>query len=220
MIALPIRQGSAAWHWARIGIPTASQFDRILTAKTRKLAAGSERYMHELLTEWLLGMPHSGGSSGFMARGTGLEDEAVRYYELQRGVTVERVGFCMTDDRLVGASPDGLVGDEGGLEIKTPSAVVHVANLLGMTDEHYAQAQGGMYVTGRKWWDLLSYNPDLPSLIVRYQRDEEYIAALDAAMTQFLANITAARTKLLEQGCEPATSLDPDFEASLAQGTD
>lgn len=220
MIVLPVKQGSAAWHFARLGIPTASQFDRILTAKTRKLAAGSERYMHELLAEWLLGIPSAGGSSGFMARGTDIEADAVRYYELQRGVTVERVGFVLRGDRLVGASPDGLVGDEGGLEIKCPSAVVHVANLLDMTDDHFAQAQGGMYVTGRKWWDLLSYNPELPSVIVRIQRDEEYIAALHAAMEAFLANLTRARAKLLDQGCEPATALDPAFEASLNQGND
>lgn len=214
MIALDIKQGSPEWHWARLGIPTASQFSRLLTAKTLKLSSGSEDYMHELLAEWLIGMPVGGAASGFMARGSEMEAWAVDYYEFQRDVTTSRVGFCLLDNRMAGCSPDRLVGDDGGLEIKCPGAKQHVANLLDMTSDHFAQTQGCLFVTGRKWWDILSYHPDLPSAIVRVERDETYIAALGSAIAQFIERLTAAREKLLALGCEPAVSLNPEFSAS------
>jgi len=210
------RQGSPAWFWNRLGIPTASNFDRVLTPKTRKLAAGSEKYMHELLAEWLIGMPTGGSGSAFMERGTGMEAWAVSYYELQRDVTTQAVGFCLRDDGWAGASPDRLVGDDGGLEIKCKSAVQHVAALLGDTEDHYAQAQGSMWVTGRAWWDLLIYHPEIPSKIVRYERDEEYLSKFEPAMFEFTMALRRAREKLIAMGCTPATKLAPEFAASIA----
>lgn len=209
------KQGTAPWFWARLGVPTASQFSRILTAKTRKLAAGSESYMHELLAEWLTGIPSSAEQSGFMERGSEMEAWAVGYYELQRGVSTTPVGTCIHVDAFAACSPDRLVGNDGGLEIKCPSAKVHIANLLDGTEEHYAQAQGNLWVTGREWWDLLSYHPTIPPTIVRFERDQEYIAALDAAMKEFVSRLLLAREKLVRLGCSPARSLDPDFVASL-----
>jgi hypothetical protein len=216
VIRLDVKQGSAEWHLARLGIPTASQFDRILTKKKRELAAGAEKYMHELLAEWLIGMPAGAEARGFMERGTNLESWAVGYYELQNDVDTEAVGFVLRDDRKVGCSPDRLVGDKGGLEIKVPSAQVHVANLLNMTDDHFAQAQGCMWVCDREWWDLLSYHPDLPPAIVRIERDKQYIADLDRAMREFLPTLEDARKRLLDLGCVPAQALAPEFLTSLA----
>lgn len=215
MITLDCIQGSAEWHFARLGLPTASQFHRILIPKTRKISASSEKYMHELLAEWIIGMPTGASANAFMQRGTQMEAEAVSFYEFTRDVKVQRVGFVTRDDKLVGASPDGLLGADGGLEIKCPSAVTHVANMLDMTDDHWAQAQGGMYVTDRKWWDVLSYNPEMPSVVLRYQRDDTYIDALHLALRDFLVNLLAARQKLRERGCIEATVLDPEFAASL-----
>lgn len=209
------KQGTPPWFWARLGVPTASQFSRVLTAKTRKLAAGSESYMHELLAEWLTGIPSSAEQSGFMERGSEMEAWAVGYYELQRGVSATPVGTCIHVEAFAACSPDRLVGDDGGLEIKCPSAKVHIANLLDATDEHYAQAQGNLWITGRKWWDLLSYHPTIPPTIVRIERDEEYIAALAAAMKDFVARLLLAREKLTVRGCTPAAALDPEFVAAL-----
>jgi len=171
--------------------------------------------MHELLAEWITGIPSSAEQSGFMERGSEMEAWAVGWYELQRSVTTTPVGTCLHDTLPAACSPDRLVGDDGGLEIKCPSAKVHVANLLDATDEHYAQAQGNLWITGRKWWDLLSYHPTIPPTIVRIERDEEYIAALDSAMREFAVRLVAARLTLVTRGCTPASELDPEFVAAI-----
>lgn len=216
MIVLNCLQGSPEWHWSRLGIPTASQFGRIVSTKTRKPLAGAETLMHELLAEWLIGMPLGAGTSNFMIRGTEMEPHAVDYYELQRNVSTVPVGVCMRDDRMVACSPDRLIDDDGGLEIKCPGAKQHVANLLGMGDDYFAQVQGNIWLTGRKWWDLLSYHPEIPCAIVRVPRDEAYIAALASGVDQFIADLLAARRALIDQGAEPATALAPEFAASLS----
>lgn len=215
MIALDVKQGSDAWHFARLGIPTASCFDRIMSTKTRKLLAGSEGYMHELLAEWLIGVPNALEARGFIERGHDLEPHAVAWYEFQRAIETKPVGVCLRDDRLVACSPDRLVGDDGGMEIKCPAAKGHVANVLDMGDEYFAQVQGSLWITGRKWWDLVSFHPTIPSVIVRIERDEAYIADLEAAMSEFLNRMQAAREALIAHGAEPATELAPEFAASL-----
>lgn len=217
MIVLDVRQGSPEWHFARLGIPTASQFSRILSAKTYKVLAGSETYMHELLAEWLIGIPSNAATSGFMQRGTAMEPTALAYYEMQRDIKVTPAGVCLRDDRLAACSPDGLVGADGGVEIKCPSAKVHVSNMLGMSEDHFAQVQGNLWITGRTWWDLVSYHPEMPAAIVRFERHEEYLAALEKAMDTFIANLCAARATLIEQGAEPASALASEFVSTLTQ---
>lgn len=216
MIVLDCPQGSPEWFAARLGIPTASQFDRILTPKTRKPAAGAETYLHELLAEWLTGVPSGPEQRGFMERGSEMEEWAVGWYEFTREVSVRRVGTVLRDDRLVAGSPDALVGDDGGLEIKCPSASQHIANLLDGRERYYAQAQGCLLLTGRRWWDVLSYHPEIPAHVVRYERDEEYLTALAGALEGFVARLLAARERLCAMGCEPR-GLDRDFAASLVQ---
>lgn len=203
MIALDVLQGSPEWHAARLGLPTASQFDRILTPKTRKLAAGADGYMHELLAEWLTGEAMGPESRLFIERGTGLEASAVAWYEFQKDIETDAVGVCLRDDGRVACSPDRLIADDGGLEIKCPSATVHVANMLTMGEKHYAQVQGGMWITGRSWWDLVSYHPEMPSAIVHVTRDDEFIGALAEAVDVFLCRLDEAKERLLAIGCRP-----------------
>lgn len=211
-------QGSHAWTVLRLGIPTASQFSRILTPKTRKLSASAADYRHELLAEMFLGHASSPRETGFMERGSALEAEARRYYEFQRDVLVERVGFVTTDSGRVGGSPDGLIGEDGGVEIKCTSASNHIAMLLGDGVEQYAaQCQGYMMLTGRAWWDLVAYNPELPTTITRFARDDEYIDALALALVGFLAALDAGRATLLALGCvlrEPMTEQHIQAEAA------
>ena len=197
MIRLDCAQGSPEWHAARLGIPTASNFGRIITPGGKPSSA-ADGYMHELLAERMLGLPLNAESVDFMERGKALEMHAADYYELQRGVDTEAVGFVLTDDRRAGCSPDRFVGGEGGLEIKCPSPAVHVGYLLdgGISDKYRPQVQGALWITGRWWWDTLSYHPDLPSALVRVERDAEFITALESAVVAFCDRLDAACERL------------------------
>jgi hypothetical protein len=194
-------QGSDEWLQARLGIPTASQFHRLLTPKTMRPSGSAEKYLYELLAEWALGFPLQELSTGFIERGSQMELDAVRYYELQRDLDTEAVGFCLTDDGIAGCSPDRLVGDRGLLEIKCPSAHVQVAYLLGEPEgKHRCQVQGQLWVTGREWCDLLCYNPDLPPAVVRVERDEVFMAKLAEILEDFGERLRKAKTRLKELG--------------------
>lgn len=169
-----------------------------------KLSSQMHGYICELAAEWILGQPLETFSSAFMVRGTTQEEEAVRYYEFQTGIETEIVGFCLRDDGLAGCSPDRFVGTDGGLEIKVPNAKTHIQYLLrSVADEYKAQVQGNLYITGREWWDIVSYNPMMPPAIIRCPRDEAFISALDIALAAFLEKLAQAKDRLLKLGIEP-----------------
>ena len=197
MIRLDLEHGSREWVMARLGIPTGSSFDRILTPKTRKPSSQAVVYRNQLLAEWVLGYPIDwGGQSAFMERGSRMEPEARAWYEMTRGVDVELAGFVLRDDRMVGGSPDGLVGDDGILEIKCPAIHTHIGYMLGDGPDYTAQVQGYLYLTGRAWADVLSYHPELPPVVVRVERDEGLIAPLGAVLDAFVANLSECRGRL------------------------
>lgn len=208
MIRHDVVQGTTAWAMARLGIPTASQFSRIITPGKLQLSKECNTYAHELIAEQLLGAPLDNATSGFMERGTILEKKAVGFYELQRDCEVDRVGFVTRDDGRVGCSPDGLiVGERGGVEIKVPSAGVHIGYLLGGAGDKYKlQIQGCIWLCELDYWDFVSYNPDLPSTIVRFHRDDDVIKPLAQAVDQFLGYVDEAKEKLQKYG------LFPDFK--------
>ena len=201
MITEAVKQGSAEWADLRLGIPTASQYHRIITPKTMKLSAGSEGYRNQLLAEWALGYPVVDAESGFMDRGNNLEDDARSFYEVQREVDLIDAGFILTDDRRTGGSPDALVGDDGGAEIKCLSAPNHIGFLLhGLDDTYRPQVQGYLWITGRKWWDVVLYSPSFPSAIVRIERDDDFIAKFVPALTQFCEQLDQDKRELLRRG--------------------
>lgn len=203
MKILDCEQGGMEWKQARLGIPTASRFGKILTPKTRQYSKQSLDLRLELVAEWRMGAPLEADGTYWMDRGTELEPRAIEWYEFTRGVTVERVGFCARDDGLTGCSPDGLVGDDGGIEIKCPSPKVHMKYLLGIDDPaDDTQVQGNLWITGREWWDVISFCPGneavrgLPPVVLRKYRDEDYIADIEAAVNQFLAEMLECREQL------------------------
>lgn len=154
-------QGSEQWFKARIGIPTASQFHRIVTPAKLQASKQSFDYLCELCAETMLGQPHDMSRSQFMQRGTELEAEAITWYAFENDCDVTRVGFCTTNDERIGYSPDGLVGDHGALETKCPAAKTHIGYLLDpdrLVAAYRTQVQGGLWVTGRKWCDLVSWH--------------------------------------------------------------
>lgn len=193
MKILDVVQGSPAWLNARLGVVTCSKFDKVLAGK-----AGAETYRNELLAEWLLRRPLDTYQSAWMERGTELEPEARDYYaEWYEPVT--QVGFILRDDEQVGGSPDGLIGDEGGLEIKCPKPETQVGYLLdpsSLVKKYRHQIQGNLYITGRKWWDIMAYHPEMEEVRVRVERDESYLEALDKALEVFVTDLIAAKEKL------------------------
>ncbi|MEQ1833525.1 MAG: lambda exonuclease family protein [Candidatus Eisenbacteria bacterium] len=219
MRVLDVVQGSPEWLEARLGIPTASRFDSIMTPKTLKASASQDKYMCTLLAERLLGFPADEVMTDWMQRGIELEPEAASAYEFERDVDAAKVGFVLSDCGRYGASPDRLVGKDGLLEIKCPSAGVHVAALLGKgLDDYYYQCQGQLWVTGREWVDLMFYNPSLPRAIVRYARDVKYIAAMSQFVLEFCDRLDVAHAQLLELSGgpapgAPALSIHRDTEA-------
>jgi len=216
VIRLDVPQGSKAWFDARIGLPTASQYSRILTPRTMKVSEQAVGYRNELLAEWLLGEPLDTGEFQFTERGSSLEEGAYRFYEMQREVDVDRVGFLLRDDRRTGCSPDGLVGTDGQVEIKCPAAATHVGYLLDGGGEKYrAQIQGGLYISGRPWCDFLSYHPTLPPAMVRFQRDEPFIRALEAVLNEFCDRLATAQAELAARGYQPAAKAEPSFFAGV-----
>lgn len=141
-----------------------------------------------------------------LAWGQTVEPAAVASYQAETGFIVTPAEF-MTHPAydFIGASPDFLVGDEGGGEIKSPeSSEVHLETLLtGLPPEHIEQIQGGLWVTNRQWWDFVSYHPDFPPehriYIQRVARDDEYIARLETACLQMEADVTAILNELQQR---------------------
>lgn len=205
-------QGSVDWMLARLSIPTASCYDRVLTPRTLKPAKG--QYRAELLASYLLGQPVDWGSNAWTERGTDMEDEARRWYEFNRDVEVEQVGFISRDDGKTGGSPDGLVGD-GGLEIKCLRAVNHMVHLMDDPPAYVGQVQGYMYLTGREWWDILFYNPSLPRHVVRVERDPKWLAAFVPVLEDFLGKLDADKERWeFARNIHP---IDPEIQALLKE---
>ena len=211
MVIHPAEQGSAAWVEARLGIPTASQFSRIITPGG-KLSSARDGYLAELLAEWALGET----TTEFMGndwseRGSILEPEARAAYGLLRDADVTEVGVCYQNDRqLVAASPDGLVvvdSKTGCLEMKCPKAGTHLLWLSHgvLPKKHVIQTQGQIWVTSSAWADFMSYHPGLPPFLVRAEPDYQLHDAFDQHIPTFIEELLAGRERLREMGVEPAT---------------
>lgn len=193
----PVEQGSGEWFAARCGIPTASQFHKIITP-TGELSTTARTYAHYLVAEALLGRSLETESAlEWIARGRELEPEAGRMYELREEVDCGPGGFFTTDDGRIGASPDRLLaGGRAGLEIKCPSPQVHIGYLLGDLGDHYRpQVQGQLWVCEFEYVDLWSYHPEMPPALVRTHRDEAFIGKLAAALTEFCDHLDALRER-------------------------
>lgn len=211
----PNEQGSAGWKRARLGILTASEFHRVITPKTMKPAAGARSLVEEKAAEWAIGEPLENYSSGLMERGNEMEEEAARMYALETGTDPERVGLCLLDNIPVGASPDRIVGADGLLEIKCPgpkAMVGYILSPVSLREDYLCQVQGQLLVTGRAWCDLYAYSPAFPAVLVRCQRDEDFIAALLEAAEAAAEALEEAKHTLREKGVESPLEAEPEPE--------
>lgn len=181
-------QGGADWLSARLGIPTASKFATVMAKGEGKIRS---EYMRKLAGEIITGEPMDSYVNGYMERGSTLEDQARQKYAFVESAEITRVGFIRNGQK--GASPDSLVGDNGGLEIKIALPHIQIERLKRGTvpPEHMAQVQGNLWVAEREWWDFVSDCPRLPQLKVRAYRDEEYIRKMDAEVRAFNEELAA-----------------------------
>ncbi len=192
-------QYSGEYDALKLGLPTSSTFDKLFTKPSKKFPKGQESTQwtalaHHLIAERLLGRKVESFTSYHMERGLEMEPEAVAWYEWDTGVETALIGFITTDDGKVGCSPDRLVGESGLLEIKCPTPSGQVKYLLSpeAAHEHWPQLQGQLLVSGRDWVDLLAWHRELPRIVVRVERDEEYIEKLDwqlKALNQYIDGV-------------------------------
>ena len=196
MRIIECEQGGPEWLLARLGVPSASSYSKLITT-TGRASAQADAYINQLVAEKLTGEPTFFQVTDPMQRGMDLEPLARTAYEMETGNLVIQVGFLMHDTLDAGASPDGLIGENGGLEIKCPSGHTHVEYLRDdvLPTKYFQQVQGCLWISGRDWWDFMSYHPRMEPLIVRVFRDEQFIKALECAVIDAVKTIEILTTK-------------------------
>lgn len=182
-------QGSDEWLQARCGVISASCFNKIITP-TGKATTGKTRqdYMLDLIHEQITKTPIESFSNATMQRGNDLEPEARESFEFINDIVVNEVGIIYQDEtKIISCSPDGLIGKSQGIEIKCPLHRVHLSTLKSqsMPSCHIQQVQGCMMVSGRSQWWFVSYHPQHKPFITIINRDDDYIAKLEKAISDF-----------------------------------
>ena len=198
-----MEQGSQEWLELRLGKVTASKFKDVMTnGRGNKPSATAKTYMIKLVAEVLRGESLPFFESDAMKWGTETEPQARAMYELKNDVEVKEVAFVELNE-FVGVSPDGLVGDEGLLEIKCPNTETQIKRFLddvGLPGDYEAQVQGQLWVTGRQWCDFVSFDPridvEASYIQTRVYRDEEYIAKLEEKVSIFVEEMKSMINKL------------------------
>jgi putative phage-type endonuclease len=205
------RQRTPDWEAARLGKATASRIADIIASTKSGYAASRANYAAQLICERLTGVKAEAFESAAMRWGQEKEGEALEVYAFEQDADVTQVGFLDHPTvPMAGASPDGLVGDAGLVEIKCPLSATHIETLLGQAPpgRYVAQMQWQMAVTGRLWCDFVSYDPRLPLdmrlFVRRIARDERMIASLEREVATFLSEIDAVIGKLKGLALEQA----------------
>jgi hypothetical protein len=193
-------QGTPEWFAARLGIPTASEFSTVMAkgeGKTRK------SYMLKLAGEILTGEAMESYTNANMERGKIMEDEARDLYAFLKNCDPQRVGFIRNGN--AGCSPDSLIGETGGLEIKCALPHIQIDRLMKdeLPSEHKAQVQGSIWIAEREFWDFASYcSPKLPLFVKRVARDNGYIATLAGEVARFNDELQAVVERIRNYGAE------------------
>lgn len=196
-----VEQGSVEWMQLRAGIPTVSEFDALITPLGEiRTGETPKTYLAKKVAEAWQGGPLLEFNVFDMEAGQVLEKEARPWFEARYEVDIKTVGFITTDDGRIGCSPDGLIGDHSGLEIKCPKVETHVGYLLNgkLPKDYVAQVHGSMFVTGYQTWNFLSYRRRFPNLVIKVERDDKIQVALKQALGEFLQKFDAAMKRMEE----------------------
>lgn len=222
MKEIPVEQGSDAWLAARLGMPTASNFDKILTPGG-KLSASSRKYAYYLAAEKILNKQlESIDNLEWVQHGKFFEETAASHYEFVQDVKIRKCGLITTDNGLVGASPDRLiVGANGGLEIKCPAPWTQMGYIVdGFGDAYKCQVQGQMWVAELDYVDRYAWHPELPPALQRTERDEPFIKLLSDAINQFCDDLAevirkARASGFFEERARLLTAVDDAYDPEL-----
>jgi len=179
-------QYSAEWWESRRGIPTASQFKRIVKGDGSR-STQRTAYLYECAAARITGIDKDTFKSAAMQEGNDREALSRMIYAMEKECAVDEVGFCLSDCGRWGASPDGLIGDDGLLELKNPEAHTHIGYLLSgkLPSAYVQQVQGELFVIGKEWADFCSYSPKLPLFILPVEPDHSFLVKLEAELIAF-----------------------------------
>lgn len=206
-------------------VPSSDIVRRALAGeRTEDWSDTAKRYAADLAIERISGQPHGEPPKAWvLERGHEMEAHARRIYEGRTGAFVTEAGICLTDDGTFGYSSDGLVDDDGLIEIKAPIDSIKIMHVLktGDTSEYDHQMQGGLWITGRKWCDFIMYVPDLACVgkdlyIKRVFRDDAFIDAMLGRLAEF-DKMVEANVAILTGPRDPEELVDADFVEVAAQ---
>jgi len=201
MIIVNLTQGSEEWFQEKLGKPSASNISKILTndGKPSKQRMG---YLYELAGELITGKREDTYKNPIMEEGNVREDESRKFFELTQNSEVTKVGVVYKDgDKKFLCSPDGLIGNECGLEMKNPLAKTQVKYLLDgkLPEEYFGQVQMSLYVTELPFWWFLSYVPLMKPLLLKVNPDKVYQEALKRELTAFCQELEEIVNKLKKE---------------------
>jgi putative phage-type endonuclease len=198
-------QGSEEWFTIRIGKVTASRVADVIAKTKTGYSASRDNYMAQLICERLTGLKGESFTNAAMQHGTDTEPLARAAYEALKDVLVDEVGFVPHPSIIMaGASPDGLVGDDGLLEIKCPNTATHIETLISkvVPGKYNTQMQFQMACTGRQWCDFVSFDNRLPEelqlFVKRVPRDNMYIRLMEEEIVKFLNELDIKIAQLME----------------------
>ena len=191
-------QRTTEWFQARLGKVTASRVADVIAKTKTGYSASRENYMAQLVVERLTNTQAESFTNAAMEWGVANEKFARAAYELKMGVMVDETGLVDHPTiPMAGASPDGLVGEDGLVEIKCPNTATHIDTLLTQTvpAKYNTQMQFQMACTGRQWCDFVSFDPRMPQkaqiFIKRVLRDDSFIKEIESEIKKFLAEVSA-----------------------------
>ena len=198
-------QGSDAWFAVRVGKVTASRVADILAKTKSGYSTSRDNYMAQLVCERLTKQKAESFTNAAMQWGTETEPLARAAYEALHDVLVDEVGFVPHPSiKMAGASPDGLVGEDGLIEIKCPNTATHIDTLLTQTvpTKYFTQMQFQLACTGRKWCDFVSFDNRLPDelqlFVKRVPRDDVYIKIMEDEIVRFLNELDIKIAQLMK----------------------
>lgn len=206
MRVVDCEQYSPEWWRMRAGVPTASNADRILTA-TGKPSSSADAYIAELIDELVRPQTErpqdeqaaAFGGNRHTDRGHDLEPKAAAWHALVTGLQSRSVGMVFRDDGMAACSPDRLIGDRGGVEIKAPEGKKHALWMIQnkLPDEHKQQVHYSLAVSGLSFWDFVSYCPGYKPFMVRVIPND-YTEKMAAAIDDFVTRLEAAKEQFTD----------------------